>query len=241
MHVYYDRDADVNLIKGKNVAIIGYGSQGHSHALNLKDSGVKHLAIGLRAGSASVAKAQLAGLKTMDPADGAKWADVVMMPTPDEGQGDLYREKLRSDHEAGRGTGVCAWAERAFQPARPVPGHRRVHDRAEAPRPYGAQRIPARRRRAVPGGGGAEPVRQCAGGGAVLCLGDWRRGSGVIETTFREECETDLVGEQVVLCGGLVELIKGGYETLVDAGYAPEMAYLECLHELFDQQHRGIR
>ncbi len=232
MRVYYDRDADVNLIKGKNVAIIGYGSQGHAHALNLKDSGVKQLAIGLRAGSAGIAKAEGAGLKVMDPADAAKWADVVMILTPDEGQGDLYREKLGPNMKSGA---ALAFAHGL-----------NVHFNLLDPRPdidvfMIAPKGPGHTVRSEYQRGGGVPclvaVAQDPSSNALevalsyaSAIGGGR--AGVIETTFKEECETDLFGEQVVLCGGLVELIKGGFETLVEAGYAPEMAYFECLHEV---------
>ena len=170
MRVYYDRDADVNLIKGKSVAIIGYGSQGHAHANNLKDSGVegrrRRPASGLRRrGQGGSRRAEGDGpgrLRQMgrrgDGADAGR------------GPGRPVSREAGAEHEERRGAGLRARAERAFQPARPAARHRRVHDRAERPRPYRAQRIPARRRRAVPGGGGAEPVRQCAGGRAVLRL-----------------------------------------------------------------------
>ena len=232
MRVYYDRDADVNLIKGKNVAIIGYGSQGHAHALNLKDSGVKQLAIGLRSGSAGTAKAEAAGLKVLDPAEAARWADVVMVLTPDEGQGDLYREKLGPNMKAGA---ALAFAHGL-----------NVHFNLLDPRPdidvfMIAPKGPGHTVRSEYQRGGGVPclvaVAQNSSGNALevalsyaSAIGGGR--AGVIETTFKEECETDLFGEQVVLCGGLVELIKGGYETLVEAGYAPEMAYFECLHEV---------
>ncbi len=232
MRVYYDRDADVNLIKGKNVAIIGYGSQGHAHALNLKDSGVKQLAIGLRSGSAGIAKAEAAGLKVMDPAEAAKWADVVMVLTPDEGQGDLYREKLGPNMKSGA---ALAFAHGL-----------NVHFNLLDPRPdidvfMIAPKGPGHTVRSEYQRGGGVPclvaVAQNPSGNALevalsyaSAIGGGR--AGVIETTFKEECETDLFGEQVVLCGGLIELIKGGYETLVEAGYAPEMAYFECLHEV---------
>src|ERR1700749_1383762 len=232
MRVYYDRDADVNLIKGKNVAIIGYGSQGHAHALNLKDSGVKQLAIGLRSKSGGVAKAEGSGLKVMAPADAAKWADVVMVLTPDEGQGDLYREKLGPNMKSGA---ALAFAHGL-----------NVHFNLLDPRPdidvfMIAPKGPGHTVRSEYQRGGGVPclvaVSQNPSGNALevalsyaSAIGGGR--AGVIETTFKEECETDLFGEQVVLCGGLVELIKGGYETLVEAGYAPEMAYFECLHEV---------
>ena len=232
MRVYYDRYADVNLIKGKKVAIIGYGSQGHAHANNLKDSGVKDLMIGLRPGSAGVAKAEAMGLKVADPADCAKWADMVMVLTPDEGQGDLYREKLGPNMRPG--------AAMAFAHGL------NVHFNLLDPRPdidvlMIAPKGPGHTVRSEYQRGGGVPcliaISQNPSGNAhevglsyASAIGGGR--AGVIETTFKEECETDLFGEQVVLCGGLVELIKAGYETLVDAGYAPEMAYFECLHEV---------
>ena len=232
MRVYYDRDADVNLIKGKNVAIIGYGSQGHAHANNLKDSGAKNLAVGLRPGSQGVAKAETAGLKVMDPAECAKWADVVMVLTPDEGQGDLYREKLGPNMKPGA---ALAFAHGL-----------NVHFNLLDPRPdidvlMIAPKGPGHTVRSEYQRGGGVPcliaIAQNPSGNALevalsyaSAIGGGR--AGIIETTFKEECETDLFGEQVVLCGGLVELIKGGYETLVEAGYAPEMAYFECLHEV---------
>ena len=138
MRVYYDRDADLNLIKGKKVAIVGYGSQGHAHALNLRDSGVKDVAIALRKGSAAAKKAEAAGFKVMDVAEAAKWADVIMMLTPDELQGDIYRERPARQHEAGRGAAVRARPQRAFQPDRAARRPRRAHGRAEGPRPHRA-------------------------------------------------------------------------------------------------------
>ena len=232
MRVYYDADADVNLIKGKKVAIIGYGSQGHAHANNLKDSGQKDLVIGLRSGSVGVAKAEAAGLKVMDPADAAKWADVVMVLTPDEGQGDLYREKLAPNMRPGS---ALAFAHGL-----------NIHFNLLDPRPdidifMIAPKGPGHTVRSEYQRGGGVPclvaVAQDPSGNAMevalsyaSAIGGGR--AGIIETTFKEECETDLFGEQVVLCGGLVELIRAGYETLVEAGYAPEMAYFECLHEV---------
>jgi ketol-acid reductoisomerase len=232
MRVYYDTDADVGLIKGKNVAIIGYGSQGHAHALNLKDSGVKSLAIGLRAGSAGIAKAEGAGLKVMDPAECAKWADVVMVLTPDEGQGDLYRDKLAANMKPGAALAFAHGLNVHFNLLDPRsdidvfmiapkgPGHT---VRSEYQRGGGVPCLVAVSQN--PSGNALEVALSYAS-----AIGGGR--AGVIETTFKEECETDLFGEQVVLCGGLVELIKAGYETLCEAGYAPEMAYFECLHEV---------
>ena len=221
MRVYYDTDADVGLIKGKNVAIIGYGSQGHAHALNLKDSGVKNLAIGLRAGSAGIAKAEGAGLKVMDPAECAKWADVVMVLTPDEGQGDLYRDKLAANMKPGAALAFAHGLNVHFNLLDP---------RADIDVFMIAPKGPGHTVRSEYQRGGGVPclvaVSQNPSGNALevalsyaSAIGGGR--AGVIETTFKEECETDLFGEQVVLCGGLVELIKAGYETLCEAGYAP--------------------
>ena len=232
MRVYYDRDADVNLIKAKKVAIIGFGSQGHAHANNLKDSGVTNLVVGLRPDSTGVAKAEAAGHRVLDPADAAKWADVVMVLTPDEGQGDLYREKLAPNLRPG--------AALAF-------GHGlNIHFNLIEPRPdldvfMIAPKGPGHTVRSEYQRGGGVPnlvaVHQNPSGNTLeialsyaSAIGGGR--AGIIETTFKEECETDLFGEQVVLCGGLVELIRNGYETLVEAGYAPEMAYFECCHEV---------
>ena len=232
MRVYYDRDADVNLIKGKRVAIIGYGSQGVAHSNNLKDSGAAELAVGLRPASAGVAKAEAAGLKVMDPADCAKWADVVMMLTPDEGQGDLYREKLAPNMKPGAALAFAHGLNVHFNLLDP---------RSDIDVFMIAPKGPGHTVRSEYQRGGGVPclvaVAQDPSGNALeialsyaSAIGGGR--AGIIETTFKEECETDLFGEQVVLCGGLVELIKAGYETLVDAGYAPEMAYFECLHEV---------
>jgi ketol-acid reductoisomerase len=232
MRVYYDRDADLNLIKAKKVAIVGYGSQGHAHALNLRDSGVKEVVIALRPGSASAVKAEKAGLKVMGVAEASRWADVVMMLTPDELQADIYREHIAPNIRDGAAIAFAHGLNIHFNLIEPKksldiimiapkgPGHT---VRGEYQRGGGVPCLMA--------------IAQDASGNAHdLCLsyasaiGGGR--SGIIETTFREECETDLFGEQVVLCGGLVELIRAGYETLVDAGYAPEMAYFECLHEV---------
>ncbi|MDG3440954.1 MULTISPECIES: ketol-acid reductoisomerase [Nitrospirillum] len=232
MRVYYDRDADVNLIKGKKVAIIGYGSQGHAHAQNLRDSGVKEIVVALRAGSATTKKAEGAGFKVVTPAEAAAWADVVMILTPDELQADLYRDELAANLRQG--------AAIAF-------GHGlNVHFRLIEPRPdldvfMIAPKGPGHTVRGEYQKGGGVPclvaVHQNASGNALevalsyaSAVGGGR--SGIIETTFKEECETDLFGEQAVLCGGLTKLIQAGFETLVEAGYAPEMAYFECLHEV---------
>src|SRR5215213_7476137 len=232
MRVYYDRDADVNLIKGKKVAVIGYGSQGHAHALNLQDSGVKEVRVALRPGSPSAAKATQAGLEVMKPADAARWADVVMIVTPDELQARLYAEDLAPNLKQGA---AIAFAH-GFA----------VHFKLIDPRPdldvfMVAPKGPGHTVRSEYLRGGGVPtliaIHQDASGNAhdlglsyAAAIGGGR--AGVIETTFKEECETDLFGEQTVLCGGLVELIKAGFETLVESGYAPEMAYFECLHEV---------
>ena len=232
MRVYYDRDADVNLIKGKKVVVVGYGSQGHAHALNLKDSGVKEVRVALRPDSASAKKAEAAGLKVMTPAEAAKWADLVMVLTPDELQADLYRKDLGPNMREGA---ALAFAHGL-----------NIHFRLIEPRPdldivMIAPKGPGHTVRSEFARGGGVPclvaVAQNPSGNALelalsyaSAIGGGR--SGIIETNFREECETDLFGEQVVLCGGLTALIQAGFETLVEAGYAPEMAYFECLHEV---------
>ena len=232
MRVYYDRDADLNLIKGKKVAIIGYGSQGHAHALNLKDSGVKDVAVGLRAGSKSADKAKKAGLKVMDVADAAKWADVVMMLTPDELQAGIWEKDLKPNMKQGAALFFAHGLNIHFNLIEPRPdmdvcmvapkgpGHT---VRAEYARGAG---VPCLMAIAQDSTGNAHDLTLSY----AAAIGGGR--AGIIETSFREECETDLFGEQSVLCGGLVELMRNGYETLVEAGYAPEMAYFECVHEV---------
>jgi len=232
MRVYYDRDADVNLIKGKKVVIVGYGSQGHAHALNLRDSGVADVAVALRPGSATVKKAEAEGLKVLSPADAAKWGDVVMMLTPDELQGDIYKNELAANLKQGAALVFAHGLNIHFG---------LIEARADLDVFMVAPKGPGHTVRGEYLKGGGVPclvaVAQNATGNALeialsyaSAIGGGR--SGIIETTFREECETDLFGEQVVLCGGLTQLIKAGYETLVEAGYAPEMAYFECLHEV---------
>ena len=232
MRVYYDRDADVNLVKGKKVAVIGYGSQGHAHSLNLRDSGVTNVAVGLRPNSPSAAKAKAEKLQVMTPAEAAAWADVVMILTPDELQAELYTRDLRDNLRPGA---AIAFAHGLS-----------VHFSLIEPRPdldvfMIAPKGPGHTVRSEYLKGGGVPclvaVSQNASGTALdialsyaSAIGGGR--SGIIETTFREECETDLFGEQAVLCGGLTKLIQTGFETLVEAGYAPEMAYFECLHEV---------
>ena len=232
MRVYYDRDADVGLVKGRKVAVIGYGSQGHAHALNLKDSGVAAVAIGLRPASAGAAKAEAAGFNVLPAAEAAKWADLVMVLTPDEIQGDLYRDHLGPNMKEGAALAFAHGLNIHFNLIEP---------RADIDVFMIAPKGPGHTVRSEYQRGGGVPcliaIAQDASGNAhdlalsyASAIGGGR--AGIIETTFQEECETDLFGEQAVLCGGLVELIKAGYETLVEAGYAPEMAYFECLHEV---------
>jgi len=232
MRVYYDRDADLNLIKGKKVAVVGYGSQGHAHALNLRDSGVKEVTVALRPGSGSAKKAQAEELMVMDVAAAAKWADVMMMLTPDELQPEIYSSQIRDNLRDGAAIAFAHGLSIHFGLIEPKPtvdvimiapkgpGHT---VRSEYLRGAG---VPCLMAIAQDASGNAHDLAIAYGS----AIGGGR--SGIIETTFREECETDLFGEQCVLCGGLVELIRTGYETLVEAGYAPEMAYFECLHEV---------
>jgi len=232
MRVYYDRDADVNLIKGKKVLVVGYGSQGHAHAMNLRDSGVKEVRVALKKGSATAKKAEAAKFQVMTAADGAKWADVVMVLTPDELQAKLYADDLapnmRPDSAIAFAHGLSIHFKLidprtdldVFMIAPKGPGHT---VRSEYLRGGGVPCLVAVAQN--PSGNALEIALSYAS-----AIGGGR--AGVIETTFREECETDLFGEQCVLCGGLTSLIMAGYETLVEAGYAPEMAYFECLHEV---------
>jgi ketol-acid reductoisomerase len=232
MRVYYDSDADLALIKKQTVAIVGYGSQGHAHALNLRDSGVKNVIVALREGSASAAKAKGEKLKVMGVKDAAQAADVIMLLAPDEAQAAIYRDEIAPAMKAGKtllfGHGFNVHFKLIEPPADVDVG-------------MVAPKGPGHTVRGEYLKGGGVPclvaIHQNPSGKAMeLCLayasaiGGGR--SGVIETNFREECETDLFGEQAVLCGGLVELIRAGFETLVEAGYAPEMAYFECLHEV---------
>jgi ketol-acid reductoisomerase len=232
MRVYYDQDADLNLIKSKKVVIVGYGSQGHAHAQNLRDSGVKDVVIALRAGSGSANKAEKAGLKVMEVAGAAKWADFMMMCAPDELQADIWKEHIAGNLRDGAAIAFAHGLNVHFNLIEPKQSLDVVMI---------APKGPGHTVRGEYQKGGGVPclvaIHQDASGNALdtalsyaSAIGGGR--SGIIETTFREECETDLFGEQVVLCGGLVELIRGGFQTLVDAGYAPEMAYFECLHEV---------
>jgi len=231
MNVFYDKDADLSLIKGKNVTIIGYGSQGHAHALNLNDSGVK-VTVGLRRGGASWAKAENAGLKVAEIADAVKSADVVMILLPDEQIADVYKREVEPNIKQG--------ASLAFAHGFNV-HYGQVAPRADLDVWMVAPKAPGHTVRGTYTQGGGVPhliaVYADKSGKArdlALSYASANGGgkAGIIETNFREETETDLFGEQAVLCGGAVELIKAGFETLTEAGYAPEMAYFECLHEL---------
>ena len=232
MRVYYDRDADVNLIKSQKVAIYGYGSQGHAHAHNLHESGVADVAISLRSDSASVEKAENAGFPVMGADEAAKWADVLMILVPDELQGALYNDHLKANMKEGAALAFAHGLNIHFKLIEPRPdldvfmiapkgpGHT---VRAEFERGAGVPCLLAIEQDVS---GNTQDIALSYGSG----IGGGR--AGIIETTFREECETDLFGEQTVLCGGVTALILAAYETLVDAGYAPEMAYFECLHEM---------
>lgn len=232
MKVYYDADANPALIKDKNVVIVGYGSQGHAHANNLKDSGCADVRVALREGSSSIEKAEGAGLTVMTPTEAAKWADVVMMLTPDELQGEIYAECLEANMKQGAALVFAHGLNIHFDLIKP---------RTDMDVFMVAPKGPGHTVRGEYQKGGGVPcliaIHQDASGTAhdlalsyASAIGGGR--SGIIETTFKEECETDLFGEQVVLCGGLTQLIQKGFETLVEAGYAPEMAYFECLHEV---------
>ena len=232
MKTYYDKDTKPELIKDKKVAIFGYGSQGHAHALNLKDSGVKEVVVALREGSSSKKKAESAGLKVMTLSDAAAWADVVMMLTPDELQSEIYKNHIEQRMKEGTSLAFAHGLNihfdlinarkdlDVFMVAPKGPGHT---VRAEYVRGAGVPCLVAVDKN--PSGNALE-----IGIAYASAIGGGR--AGIIETTFKEECETDLFGEQSVLCGGLTHLILAGYETLVEAGYAPEMAYFECLHEV---------
>lgn len=232
MRVYYDSDADLALIRGRKVAILGYGSQGHAHAANLRDSGVAEVAVALRPGSASAAKAEAAGFPVMTGAEAARWADVVMVLAPDEHQAAIYAEDLAPNLREGAALAFAHGLNIHFGLIEP---------RGDLDVFMVAPKGPGHTVRAEYQKGGGVPAlvaiaRDSSGNAMDLALsyasalGAGR--SGIIETSFREECETDLFGEQVVLCGGLSHLIMAGFETLVEAGYAPEMAYFECLHEV---------
>ena len=231
MNVYYDKDADLSLIKGKKVTIVGYGSQGHAHANNLKDSGVD-VTVALREGSSSAIKATNSGLKVMNVAEAVAAADLIMILTPDEFQSQLYRDEIEPNLKKG--------AALAFAHGFAI-HYNQIVPREDLDVIMIAPKAPGHtvRTEFVKGGGIPDLIAifQDASGTAknvalsyASAIGGGR--TGIIETTFKDETETDLFGEQAVLCGGAVELVKAGFETLVDAGYAPEMAYFECLHEL---------
>ncbi len=231
MNIYYDKDCDLSIIQGKKVSIIGYGSQGHAHANNLKDSGVD-VCVGLRAGSASAAKAEAAGLTVKSIEDAVAWADVVMVLAPDEHQAAIYTEQIEPNIKQGAAMAFAHGFNIHFDAIKP---------RADLDVIMIAPKAPGHTVRSEFVNGGGIPdliaIAQDATGTAkevalsyASAIGGGR--TAIIETTFREETETDLFGEQAVLCGGTTALVQAGFETLVEAGYAPEMAYFECLHEL---------
>ena len=231
MQAYYDKDCDLSIIQGKKVAVIGFGSQGHAHAANLKDSGVD-VVVGLRPGSSSVKKAEGYGLKTADVPTAVAGADVVMILTPDEFQADLYKNEIEPNIKQGAALAFAHGFAIIYNQVKP---------RADLDVIMIAPKAPGHTVRSEFVAGRGIPdliaIEQDASGSAkdialsyASAVGGGR--TGILETTFREECETDLFGEQAVLCGGAVDLVKMGFETLVEAGYEPEMAYFECLHEL---------
>lgn len=232
MKVYYDLDANLDIIKSKKVAIIGYGSQAHAHAQNLRDSGVTNVKIALREGSLSIAKAQKAGFEVLTNKEAAKWADVVMVLTPDELQAEIYEKDLKDNLNQGASLMFAHGLNVHFKLIKP---------REDLDVFMVAPKGPGHTVRGEFAKGGGVPclvaIHQNKTGKALeialsyaSAIGGGK--SGVIETTFKEECETDLFGEQAVLCGGVTSLIQAGFETLTEAGYAPEMAYFECLHEM---------
>jgi ketol-acid reductoisomerase len=231
LNVYYDKDCNIPLIKDKKVVIVGYGSQGHAHAQNLKDSGAKSVIVGLRDGSGSAEKAKAAGFEVQSPADAVKDADVVLLLVPDENQKDLYNDYLADNMKQGAALAFAHGLNVHFGLIKP---------RADLDVFMVAPKGPGHTVRGEYQKGGGVPcliaVAQDASGNAKEIALSYASGvgggrSGIIETTFKDECETDLFGEQAVLCGGITSLIKAGYETLVEGGYPPEMAYFECLHE----------
>ena len=236
MKIYYETDADLNLIAGKKIAIVGYGSQGHAHAQNLRDSGVKEVAIALREGSATRKKAEDAGFKVMSNSQAAEWADVVMILAPDEHQAAIWANDIAGRMNPGSALAFAHGLTVHFGLIEPPaeldvimiapkgPGHT---VRSEYQRGGGVPCLIAVHQESTQSGGNG--YAKALALSYASALGGGR--SGIIETNFREECETDLFGEQAVLCGGITHLIQAGFETLVEAGYAPEMAYFECLHE----------
>jgi len=231
MNRYYDQDADLSIIQGKKVAVIGYGSQGHAHANNLKDSGVE-VVVGLREGSSSVVKAKEAGIRVMSLEEASAWADVVMILAPDEFQGKIYAENIEPNLKQGVALAFAHGFNIHFG---------RIVPREDLDVIMIAPKAPGHTVRSEFVNGGGIPdliaIQQDASGNAkaialayASAIGGGR--TGILETSFREETETDLFGEQVVLCGGTTSLVQAAFETLVEAGYEPEMAYFECLHEL---------
>jgi len=232
MKMLYEKDANVDLIKSKKIAIFGFGSQGHAHALNLKDSGVENVAVALRDGSPSKRKAEEQGLKVMSLSDAAAWADVLMVLTPDELQSQIYKNHIEQRMREGTSLAFAHGLNIHFN---------LINARKDLDVFMIAPKGPGHLVRSEYQKGGGVPclmaIHQDSSGKArdlalsyASAIGGGK--AGVIETNFKEECETDLFGEQSVLCGGLVELIKNGYETLVEAGYSSEMAYFECVHEV---------
>ncbi len=232
MRIYYDRDCDINLIKDRKVAILGYGSQGHAHALNLRDSGARNIVVALREGSSSAAKAETESLKVMGISEAAAWCDLMMFAMPDELQAETWNRHVRDHIRPGSAIAFAHGLNVHF-------------GLIEAPASLDVVMMAPKgpghtvRGEYLKGGGvpGLVAVHGDASGKALeialsYCSAIGCGRSGIIETDFKEECETDLFGEQTVLCGGLIELIRLGFETLVEAGYAPEMAYFECLHEV---------
>ena len=232
MKVYYDHDCDVNLLKKMNIVILGYGSQGHAHALNLRDSGIGNIVVALRSGSNSIKKAESQGFKVMDIQEASKWADLIMFTMPDELQAETYKKFVKDNLKDGAAVAFAHGLNIHFGLIEPKPS---IDVIMMAPKGPGH----TVRGEYVKGGGVPclVAVNNDASGkamdiGLAYCSAIGGGRSGIIETDFKQECETDLFGEQAVLCGGLVELIRAGFETLVEAGYDPEMAYFECLHEV---------
>ena len=232
MKMLYEKDTNIDLIKSKKIAIFGFGSQGHAHALNLKDSGVENVAVALRDGSPSKKKAEEQGLKVMSLSDAAAWADVLMVLTPDELQSQIYKNHIEQRMREGTSLAFAHGLNIHFN---------LINARKDLDVFMIAPKGPGHLVRSEYQKGGGVPclmaIHQDSSGQArdlalsyATAIGGGK--AGVIETNFKEECETDLFGEQSVLCGGLVELIKNGYETLVEAGYSPEIAYFECVHEV---------
>ncbi len=232
MKVYYEKDSELDLVKSKKVAIYGYGSQGHAHALNLRDAGVKEVVVALREGSSSIVKAEAEGLQVMSMSDAAEWADILMMLIPDELQADVYKNHIEQRAKQGAALAFAHGLNVHFD---------LINARDDMDVFMIAPKGPGHTVRSEFKKGGGVPclvaVDSDKTGNALKIALSYASAigggkAGIIETTFKDECETDLFGEQTVLCGGVVELIRNGFETLVEAGYPPEMAYFECLHEV---------